>query len=133
MGDACVLNSFSSNVSIDVESTNWTCWGDPVNGVGTICYYLLGLAPGHYTTFPYQPTGANGLHVQAHPDSTPTGSYDLQTCMVTINTGTGSIGISSWSCPSSGDLESGKYKKMESKKRPGKKPDTPPTPPSETA
>jgi hypothetical protein len=103
MGYAYVLNSFSSNDGIDAESTNWSCIGGSHNGVYTVCYYVDNLLPNTYVKFPVKPLGANGLHVQASPDSNPTGSYDLQSCMITLNTATGSISLQPWGGPNAAD------------------------------
>lgn len=97
-----VYNSLSSNTAVDMESTNGACFlNSPVNGVYTVCQYYYNVAPGSTVKFQVQPVGDNGLHVQPAGNGTPTGSWNLETCIVTINTLTGLSSQQSWNGPSS--------------------------------
>lgn len=98
-----VYNSMSSNTAVDMESTNGACFLNlPVNGVYTVCQYYYNVAPGSIVKFRVQPVGDNGLHVQPAGDGTPTGSWNLETCMVTINTVSGLSAQQSWNGPTGG-------------------------------
>ncbi len=89
-----VLNSIKSNANIDCETTGFGCVGI-INGVATVCQYVLDMPPNTYVKF----NDSAGLHVQTHLNADPHGTHQPDNCQVLIDTTTGSITFSDWAGP----------------------------------